>query len=201
MALQPRTYLCKDSSTALTAVTSASTRVASGKSDGASSVQLRRVLFCSSQNASGHCGRGDARARRCEGGVAAEPLGRRSFAGEAETDRDERKAQQAAADSVQYPRQENNGKGRPSCERESRKTYGHQRESDDTTQGFRRIHQNPERNLTEQRDESADGQNKPDIQLGPFLVSEKDGDKRAESGLDIGDKKHQPIQALSAPTG
>jgi len=60
------------------------------------------------------------------------------------------------------------------------------------------IDQGAARHLADQRDDASRGQNQADVDLRPFLRSEKNRDERAEPGLHIGDEEDEPIDAAQA---
>ena len=54
------------------------------------------------------------------------------------------------------------------------------------------------RHLADQGDDAGRRQNQADVDLRPFLRSEKDRDEWAEPGLYIGDEEDEPIEAAQA---
>jgi hypothetical protein len=52
--------------------------------------------------------------------------------------------------------------------------------------------------LSDQGDETGGGEHKSDIDLRPFLRGEKDRDERPETGLHVGDKENEPVEAAQA---
>jgi hypothetical protein len=62
----------------------------------------------------------------------------------------------------------------------------------------RRVDERTARHLSSERDEAPDGQNESDIDLGPFLRGQVDGDERTEASLDVGDGEDKPVQSSSA---
>ena len=56
-------------------------------------------------------------------------------------------------------------------------------------------------NLTHQADDSADGQDKADIGLGPFFRGEINGDESAKSSLYVRQEEDEPIESAEAREG
>jgi hypothetical protein len=52
--------------------------------------------------------------------------------------------------------------------------------------------------LPEQADQSADGEDQADIDLGPFLAGQVDCNEGAEAGLNVGDAEDEPVQPAQA---
>jgi hypothetical protein len=61
-----------------------------------------------------------------------------------------------------------------------------------------RVDDGPARNLRRQSKQSARGQDETDIGLAPSLRGEIDRDERAESGLDVGKEKSEPVESAQA---
>ena len=109
------------------------------------------------------------------------------------------KAEHATRRGVDDARGEHDGKNRPGGESEGADADRNERENGDYAHRARRIDQRPEGNLADQADEPADRQYEADVDLRPFLGRQKYSDERAKSGLDIGDKEDEPVQAPTAP--
>jgi hypothetical protein len=52
--------------------------------------------------------------------------------------------------------------------------------------------------LAGERHQSACGQNQPDVELGPGVCSQVNGDERTETGLDVRKEKGEPVKAARA---
>jgi hypothetical protein len=61
-----------------------------------------------------------------------------------------------------------------------------------------RIDQRAPGHLAGERHEPAGGQNQPDIKLGPSVRGQIDRNERTETGLDVGEKKGEPVEAARA---
>ena len=60
------------------------------------------------------------------------------------------------------------------------------------------IHNGAARDLADQRDEAADGEQEADIDLRPFLLGQVDRDEGTEPGLHVGDGEHEPVEPAQA---
>jgi hypothetical protein len=72
------------------------------------------------------------------------------------------------------------------------------REHGDQPRRAHRIDQRAAGHLAGERHEPARGQNQPDIELGPSLRGQIDRDERTETGLDVGEKEGEPVEAARA---
>jgi len=52
--------------------------------------------------------------------------------------------------------------------------------------------------LARERHEAARGQDQPDIELRPSVCGQIDRDERTEAGLDVGEKKGEPVETARA---
>jgi hypothetical protein len=52
--------------------------------------------------------------------------------------------------------------------------------------------------LAGERHQSAGGQNKADVELGPGVRGQIDRDERTEAGLDVGEEKGEPVKPARA---
>jgi hypothetical protein len=85
-----------------------------------------------------------------------------------------------------------NGKGKRAQANRRHRKDGNQ------PRGTHRIDQRPAGHLTSERHQSAGGQNKPDVELGPGVRRQIDRDERTEAGLDVGKEKGEPVKAARA---
>jgi hypothetical protein len=52
--------------------------------------------------------------------------------------------------------------------------------------------------IADQADDAADRQHQADLDLGPFLRGQVDGDEGAKAGLDVGEEEDEPVERTQA---
>jgi hypothetical protein len=88
------------------------------------------------------------------------------------------------------------GKDRPQRQRQRADADRPDRRSGHPARRTDRIEQRSARHLADETDQAADRQDEADIALGPRRRRQVDGNKRPETGLQVGDKENEPIEGV-----
>jgi hypothetical protein len=102
---------------------------------------------------------------------------------------------------VQHLGRQHRGKDGPRHEHSRARSDTYDTERGNNSLRPRGVNERPAWYLTRERNNAADRQDKPNVGLRPFMHRQEDGDKRAKSGLHIGEEEDEPIETAQAPGG
>jgi len=123
------------------------------------------------------------------------------LSGDAETDRSDRRTNDACCHAVKDRGNENERVARPHCKYQRRDRDHQDANCGKCTLPSNRVGQGTAGELRNDADDPAAGQNKTNVLLRPAAVREIERQEGTEADLDVGDKEVGPIEALSAFVG
>jgi hypothetical protein len=133
-----------------------------------------------------------------ETGIAADPLAQSRMSDQAKADRRQGGTENTARDRVKNARGHHHRKNRPQRERERACAHGHECDGGNEARRSHGIDQRAPRHLPCERDQSAHGQDKADVDLRPRMRREIDSDEGAETCLNVGHEKCEPVETAFA---
>ena len=148
-----------------------------------------------------HGGGGDPVADRGKTGIASEPLAERTIPHEPEADGGDGRAEHRACHRMQQLRSHDRNEYRPRRNRKGAHADADDGDRRHQTLGAGGVDERAARHLAGQGYEPADREGEADIDLRPFLLGQVDRDERPESGLRVGEKEDEPVEAAPARDG
>jgi hypothetical protein len=141
-----------------------------------------------------HRAGGKAAADGLKARVSSEPFADGGVPHKPKADGGDGRSEDAARRSVKNGGRKHHQKNRKRCVGESRDGNRCDREAGHQPLRAHGVHQRAAWHLSRQADETGHRQNQTDIDLGPFLSGQIDGDEGTESGLNVGDAEDEPVE-------
>ena len=142
-----------------------------------------------------HQGRSGPVAEGCKAGIAPKPLPDRERPDQTKADRGNRWTQHATRERMQRRGRRHHRKDRPQRIGQRAAADGRDRQTSHQPFGARGIDDGSARYLSEQADDPADREHEADLDLRPFLRGQIDRHEGAKTGLHVGEKEDEPVEA------
>jgi len=141
---------------------------------------------------------GKAVADRGKRRVAAKPLAERGVSDKAKTDRRDRRRDDATGDAVEDLGHCHRQPGRQHCHHQGRANDGDDPGCGRDPLSAHRIDHGAGRDLADHRGDGAQAERQADLDLGPFMGGQIDGDEGAEACLHVGEEEVEQVECPQA---